>query len=89
MSISARRRKLYEKVLRKRCQNVHFKEICSLLEMYGWTLDRIAKNSHYIYIHSEYEGIVNIPRPHDSPNVKRPYCRNALRAIQEIMDDDD
>jgi predicted RNA binding protein YcfA (HicA-like mRNA interferase family) len=89
MTTSTRRRKLYEKILRKRCKNVRFEDLCSLLEMYDWVLDRIARNSHYIYVHSDYEGIVNVPRPHDSPHVKSPYCRDALLAIQEVMGYDD
>ncbi len=89
MTSSDRRQKLYRKISNKRCKNVRFKDICKLLEMYDWVLDRIARNSHYIYVHHDYEGIVNIPRPHDSPNVKLPYCRNALRAIQEVINDDE
>lgn len=89
MTISNRRQKLYDKIRNRRCKNVRFKDLCTLLEMYDWVLDRIARNSHYIYVHPNYEGIVNIPRPHDGPHVKLPYCRNALRAIEEIMNDDE
>ena len=89
MTASDRRQKLYEKIIGKRCKNVRFQDICKLLEMYGWVVDRVARNSHYIYVHPDYEGIVNIPRPHDGPTVKLPYCRNALRAIQELVNNDE
>jgi predicted RNA binding protein YcfA (HicA-like mRNA interferase family) len=54
--------------------------------MHDWTLDRIAKGNHYIYVHPDYEGIVNIPKPHKDPDVKPVYCRHALRAIEEVAE---
>jgi len=85
----SRPRRLYERIRSKRCKNVHFKELCSLLEMHDWALDRIARKNHYIYIHEDYEGVVSIPRPHRGSDVKSPYCWRALRAIQEVADYDD
>jgi len=84
MVSSEHHRRQFEKVLQKRCKNVGFDELCSLLEMHGWTLDRIARNNHYIYVHPDYEGIVNIPKPHRGSDVKPVYCRHALQAIEEV-----
>ena len=84
MTSLERRKKLFNRVHQKRCKNVGFGQLCSLLEMHDWTLERIAKNNHYIYVHPNYEGTVNIPKPHKGTDVKPPYCRNALRAIEEV-----
>jgi predicted RNA binding protein YcfA (HicA-like mRNA interferase family) len=73
----------FERIRAKRCRNVRFDELCSLLEMHGWVLDRIARNNHYIFVHRDYLGIVSIPRPHRG-HVKLPYCKHALQAIEEV-----
>jgi len=86
MTFLERRRKKFDRVRQKRYKNVKFDELCSLLEMHDWTLDRIGSNNHYIYVHPDYEGIVNIPKPHKGSDVKRPYCQHALRAIEEVTD---
>jgi predicted RNA binding protein YcfA (HicA-like mRNA interferase family) len=86
MTSPDRRRRKFDRICQKRCKNVKFDELCSLLEMHDWTLDRIARGNHYIYVHPDYEGIVNIPKPHKDPDVKSVYCRHALRAIEEVAE---
>jgi predicted RNA binding protein YcfA (HicA-like mRNA interferase family) len=86
MTSLERRRRKFDGVRQKRCKNVGFNELRSLLEMHDWTLDRIAKNNHYIYVHPDYEGIVNLPKPHKGSDVKPVYCRHAIRAIEEVAD---
>lgn len=84
MTSPARRQKTFARISAKRCKNVGFEELCNLLKLHDWVLDRVAKNNHYIYVHPEYEGTtVNIPKPH-SGDVKRCYCRHALAAIREV-----
>ncbi len=83
MTSPARRQKTFSRISAKRCKSVRFEELRSLLEMHDWALDRVAKKNHYIYVHPEYEGTVNIPKPH-SGDVKRPYCQHALAAIREV-----
>ena len=77
------RRRLYERIRAKRGKNVHFEEVCHLLELHDWELHRIAKSNHYLYVHSDYEGTVNIPKPHHS-DVLPTYVRNAIKAIEEV-----
>lgn len=84
MASPARSKKLFDKIRQKRCKNVRFDELCSLLEKHGWILHTIARNSHYIYVHTNYEGTVNVPKPHPGPDVKPFYCRRALSAIEEV-----
>jgi hypothetical protein len=84
------RETLLEAIRQKRCRNVRFDDLCSLVEKYGWVLDRIAKNNHYYYIHPEHPGIIiNIPKPHSGNEVKRVYCKTAIECIQEISEYDD
>ena len=77
-------RKEFDKVSRKRGRNTKFDELCALLEMHGWTLHQIAKNNHYVFVHSGYEGTVNIPKPRGGGDVLPVYCRHALQAIEEV-----
>lgn len=77
-----------EKCIQKKCRNVSFEELCKLLEMFGWVLERVANNNHYYYTHPEYpEYAVNIARPHKGNEVKPFYCIRAIKNIKEIMDD--
>jgi predicted RNA binding protein YcfA (HicA-like mRNA interferase family) len=84
VSPSARRkRREFDAMMGRRCRGVSFDELCALLEMHGWEL-RSSEGSHFIYVHLHYEGIVSLPRPHHGSEVKRHYCREALRAIGEV-----
>ncbi len=83
MTSLTRRKKRYLRIKEKRCKSVRFQELRSLLEMHEWVLHRVARNSHYIFVHSDYVGIVNVPKPHGA-DVKSVYCRHALKAIQEV-----
>ncbi len=78
-----RRRRAYDAIAARGCRGIGFDAVCALLELHGWELDRIA-GSHHIYRHNNYEGIVVLPRPHHGPELKRPYCRQALEAIAEV-----
>jgi predicted RNA binding protein YcfA (HicA-like mRNA interferase family) len=84
MTPSDRPRRQFNRVRQKRGKNTGFDELCALLETHGWTLNRIARNNHYLYTHPDYQGTVNIPRPHQGSDVKPVYCRHALRAIEEV-----
>jgi len=84
MAPSDRRKRRSDRIRQKRGKNTSFNELCSLLEAHGWTLERIARDNHYLYVHPDYEGIVNVPRPHQGSEVKSVYCRNALQAIKEV-----
>jgi predicted RNA binding protein YcfA (HicA-like mRNA interferase family) len=79
------REKRLRRIQEKRCKNVKFKELCSLVESYGFVLDR-TKGSHHIYKYpgSGYEGIVTIP--HHGSDVPRPFCWQALEAIEEVIE---
>jgi hypothetical protein len=88
--MSPSREKLFSRIREQRCKSVRFDDLCSLVQAYGWVLDRIAQNNHYYYIHPDYpELIINIAKPHRGNQVKRVYCKNALRCIQEIIEYDD
>ena len=90
MTSPARQKKLFEKIRQKRCKNVRFDDLCSLVKAYGWVLDRIAQNNHYFYVHPDYEGaIINIAKPHRGGDVRPYYCNNALKRIQEVASYDD
>lgn len=75
--------KQLRRIKEKRCKNVKFRELCSLVESFGFVLDRV-NGSHYIYKHSGYDGIVTIP--HHGGDVPRPFCWQALDAIEEILE---
>ena len=84
MPASDRARRQYNRFRESRCKNVRFEKLCRLLEMYDWQLDRIAQNNHYLYVHTDYEGLVSILKPYRGPHVLRPYCLDALDAIAEV-----
>ena len=85
MTSGSRGKKLLDRVLQKRCKNVRFDDLRTLLEAYGFVRDRIS-SSHHIYTHPCYRGIVTLQKPHHQPEVPQPFCRQALTAIQEIIE---
>jgi hypothetical protein len=89
MTSPDRLKKLYESVRNKKCRNVRFKELESLLLKHGWELHKIARNNHYLYAHPEFQGFVGVAKPHKGSDIKTVYCRNALKAIEEIEGYDD
>ena len=89
MPQSDRRWKQYQKIAQRRCKNVSFNQLCSLLELFGWVRDRVARSNHYIHVHDRYEGFVNVPKPHQGRDVRSVYCREALRAISEVEENDE
>jgi predicted RNA binding protein YcfA (HicA-like mRNA interferase family) len=52
------RNKLLRK-LRASSKNVHFSDLTSLLNSFGFVLDRVS-GSHHIYVHPKIKGIVNV-----------------------------
>lgn len=80
------REKQFRSIEERRCKNVDFRELRSLVESFGFRLDRTS-GSHYIYKRSGYEGIVTIP--HHGGDVPRRICWQALNAIEEVMEYDD
>ena len=84
----ARRERQLRKVQEKRCKNAKFEELCSLVESYGFRLDRV-RGSHHIYKRPGYLGIVNVQKPHPGSDVQPSICRQALRAIEEVIESDD
>ena len=81
------RERQLRKIREKRCKNVKFEELCSLVESYGFILDRIS-GSHHIYKRPGFQGIVNVQKPHGS-DVQPRICKQALKAIQEVIESDD
>ncbi len=71
--------------LRRSQTDVSPEQLRSALEWAGFTLVRV-KGSHYHYRHPALPELVSIPyrRP-----VRRVYVRQALRAIDEVLSDDD
>lgn len=69
----------------KRCKNVKFDELCSLVESYGFELDR-TRGSHHIYKYPRFQGIVNIQKPHHGSDVQPRICKQALDAVQEVIE---
>lgn len=69
----------------KRCKNVKFEELCSLVESYGFRIDRVT-GSHHIYKHPAFQGIVNIQKPHHGSDVQPRICKQALSAIEEVIE---
>ncbi len=69
----------------KRCKNVKFEELCSLVESYGFELNRIS-SSHHIYKHQDFQGIVNIQKPHHGGDVQPRICKQALNAVEEVKE---
>ncbi len=78
-----RKRRAYDAIAARDCKGVGFDEVCAVLELHGWELDRIS-GSHHIYRHEDYEGIISLPRPHGGAELKRIYCRQAMEAIAEV-----
>lgn len=78
-----RREKQLRKIKDKRCRNVKVEELCSLVESYGFRIDRV-KGSHYIYKRPGYEGIITIP--HHGSDVQPRICKQAINAIQEVIE---
>lgn len=88
--MSPSKEKLLQRIREKRCKAVRFDDLCSLVEKYGWVLDRIARNAHYYYIHPEHPNmIINIAKPHSGDEVKPVYCKKALELIEEIAEYDE
>lgn len=71
--------------LRRSQTDVSPERLRSALEWAGFTLVRV-KGSHYHYRHPALPELISIPyrRP-----VRRVYVRQALRAIDEVLRDDD
>jgi len=84
----AKREKQLQRIQERRCRNVKFEELCSLVGSYGFALDRI-RGSHHIFKHPGYTGIVNVQKPHPGGDVQPAICMQALRAIQEVIEFDD
>jgi len=82
-----RREKQLQRIDEKRCKNVKFEELCSLVESYGFMLDR-TRGSHHIYKHPNpnFQGIVIIQKPHHTSDVQPRICKQALNAIQELIE---
>jgi predicted RNA binding protein YcfA (HicA-like mRNA interferase family) len=53
-----KKQKLLQKVIAGKT-NIRFQEICSLVEAFGFRLDRIS-GSHYIYVHPQVPELVNL-----------------------------
>jgi len=68
--------------IRRNPRNVKFRELVSLLQAFGFTLERIS-GSHYIFTHPAWDGILNIQ---DRKGEAKPYqVRQAVRAIEEVI----
>lgn len=53
-----KKRKLLQKIIAGK-SNVRFQEMCSLVEAFGFRLDRIS-GSHHIYVHPQVPELVNL-----------------------------
>ena len=80
----ARRERRIER-LRRSQTDVSPEQLRTALETVGFEFVR-AQGSHYHYRHAAFPRLVSIPyrRP-----VKRAYVREALKAIDEVMNDGD
>lgn len=80
----ARRERRIER-LRRSQTDVSPEQLRTVLESVGFTLERIS-GSHYRYFHAALARSLIIPyrRP-----VLRVYVRDAIEAIDEVMNDDD
>lgn len=52
------KRKLLEKILRSQT-NIRFNDMCSLVETFGFRLDRTS-GSHHIYVHAGIPELLNL-----------------------------
>lgn len=80
----ARRERRIER-LRRSQTDVSPEQLRAVLESVGFVLVR-SQGSHYHYRHPAFSRLVSIP--YRKP-VKRSYVREALRAIDEVMNDGD
>ena len=88
MVSSSQRRKRLDRIRQRRCKSVRFDDLCWLLEAYGFVLDRTA-GTHYTYTHALLERIITVHRPHNTSEVKRGYCKQVLKAIEDVIDLDE
>lgn len=74
-----KRRALLVRLSRGHVQNVSFRDLCDLLEGFGFRLDRIA-GSHHLFVHPEVPQVVNLqPVQREA----KPYqVRQFLRLVQ-------
>jgi len=85
MISSGRRQKLLNAIRDKRCRNVHFRELCNLVQAYGCELAR-TRGSHHAYKHPALKRTIIIQKPHHSPDVPPRFCRQVLKYIYQIME---
>jgi predicted RNA binding protein YcfA (HicA-like mRNA interferase family) len=80
-------KKLYEKLSKKPTPtDIRFEEIDKLLTHFGFTCRQPSKGgSHYIYTHPKIDICPSIPK---SNQIKRAYIKNAVRAIEKLIEID-
>lgn len=61
-------------------KSISGKRLCRLLEIRGWTLQRI-RGSHHIYTHPDYTAILTIP-VHGNEDLKRGTLNQLLKSAQ-------
>jgi len=84
MTSPARRKKLLQKIRDKRCKNVSFEELRTLVEAYDCELKN-TPGSHHMYVHPALSRRIVLQKPHGS-DVPKPFCWQVLKAIQRIID---
>lgn len=74
-----KRRALLLRLSRGHVQNVRFRDLCDLVEAFGFELDRI-EGSHHLFVHPAVPQIINLqPLGQDA----KPYqIRQFLRLVQ-------
>jgi len=80
-----RRRQLWER-LAQRPRAVRFDEIQRLLELSGWTLDRV-RGSHHVFRRAGAQLTVPYRRPHVLPVYVREVLRRTRRDALENQDE--
>jgi predicted RNA binding protein YcfA (HicA-like mRNA interferase family) len=53
-----KKQKLFKKLI-KGSQNIHFNDLISIVEAFGFELSR-TKGSHHIYVHKDVDELINL-----------------------------
>lgn len=80
--------KKYTKILRKikeNPKNVTVTELIKLMELIGFSYRRGSKN-HYIFYYQSFT--IGVAPPHPGKHIKPIYVRECLKAINEVIEND-